>query len=272
MSSNPLPLIIEPDALQAQLGQTNVLIADLCKPEVYARTHLPGAVHLDYMQVIAAFNPGMGLLPGETQLSELFSSIGMTPGTHVVAYDDEGGGRAARLLWTLEMIGHRSYALLNGGIHAWAAENRPLTAEAAAPPRSRYPVTIQGEAGADKPYILEHLNDPGVVLLDCRSPAEYAGRKSFARRAGHIPGAVNFEWTNAIDPQRALRLRPAQEIGPALRGLGVSPEKEVITYCQTHHRSAHTYIVLKSLGYEKIKGYAGSWSEWGNDLETPVEQ
>ena len=136
------------------------------------------------------------------------------------------------------------------------------------------PATIAPIAAAhlrfDKDYILAHLKDPAVVLLDARSPDEYTGRTKRAARVGHIPGAVNYNWTDAMDQSRFLRLKDAQELKRALEGLGVTPDKEVITYCQTHHRSAHTYVVLKSLGYPKVKAYPGSWSEWGARDDTAV--
>jgi 3-mercaptopyruvate sulfurtransferase SseA len=86
-----------------------------------------------------------------------------------------------------------------------------------------------------------------------------------------VPGAVNFDWVNAIDQQRNLRLKPAEELRTLLETAGVTPDREVIVYCQTHHRSSHTYVVLKSLGYPRIKGYPGAWSEWGNLTDTPIE-
>jgi thiosulfate/3-mercaptopyruvate sulfurtransferase len=124
---------------------------------------------------------------------------------------------------------------------------------------------------ADLAYIRAHLEDPAVILVDTRSPLEYTGQKRLAERGGHIPGAVNFDWVNAMDMQNNLRLKPADALRQQLTGLGITPDKEVIVYCQTHHRSAHTYVVLKSLGYSRIKGYPGSWSEWGNLRDTPVE-
>lgn len=109
------------------------------------------------------------------------------------------------------------------------------------------------------------------MLADTRSPLEYSGQKRLAERGGHIPGAVNFDGINAMDPQNNLRLKPADVLQQPLAGLGITQDKEAIVYCQTHHRSAHTYMVLKSLGFTKIKGYPGSWSEWGNQRDTPIE-
>lgn len=266
-----LPLILEPQSLQQQLDDPRLLIVDLCKPEVYAQTHIPGAHHVDYQQIVRHEKPVMGLLPHADQLSALFSTLGLSADRHVVAYDDEGGGRAARLLWTLEMIGHHHYSLLNGGIHAWAAANLPLTHSPVTATASDYQAVIDGTVGADKNTILAQLDDPNLLLLDCRSADEYNGRKKFAARAGHIPGAINYDWMNAIDQHNALRLKQAAGLRDDLAALGVSDDKQIIVYCQTHHRSAHTYIMLKSLGFEQVKGYAGSWSEWGNDSQTPME-
>lgn len=271
MAQPLLPLVAEPEDLEKNLGASNLLIVDLCRPEIYAQTHVPGAVHIDYTQIVAARPPAAGLLPSEPVLSEVFSSIGMASDSHVVAYDDEGGGRASRLLWTLDVIGHPRYSLLNGGLHAWLNEGHPVSNEPVNKSRSQYAVQFRDSAVADKSYIMNRLRDPNVVIVDTRTPAEYRGETRRADRAGHIPGALNFDWVNAIDRTRNLRLMPAEELTRSLAGLGVTQEKEVITYCQTHHRSAHTYLVLKSLGYSRVRGYPGSWSEWGNSPETPVE-
>ncbi|MHB8534602.1 MAG: sulfurtransferase [Sulfuricaulis sp.] len=271
MNQALLPLIVEPAELEKQLGGEALLIVDLCRPETYAQVHLPGAVHLDYAQIVAARPPVAGLLPSDDHLSELFGVLGMTPESHVVAYDDEGGGRAARLLWTLDVIGHARYSLLNGGLPSWLNERRPVDTGAVARPRSRYAVKIHDAPIADKNYILSHLQDPDVAIVDARTPAEYRGETRRAARNGHIPGAINFDWVNAIDAMRGPRLKPEEELKRTLSGLGVTPAKEAIVYCQTHHRSAHTYIVLKSLGYPRVRGYPGAWSEWGNSPGTPIE-
>lgn len=267
-----LPLILEPAELEKHLSHAKLLVVDLCKPEVYARGHIPGAVHVEYSELVAARPPVMGLLPEPAQLSRVLSDIGLAPERHVVAYDDEGGGKACRLLWTLDVIGHKHFSLLNGGLRAWLAEQRPVTSERTPVTPGHYRVghTMRA-AKADKDYILAHLKDPAVSLLDARTPGEYRGVDKRAARGGHIPGAVNMDWTLALDAQNHTRLKPEAALRAQLAGLGVTPDKEVITYCQTHHRSSHTYIVLKALGYPRVKGYPGAWSEWGNDPATPIE-
>jgi thiosulfate/3-mercaptopyruvate sulfurtransferase len=266
-----LPLLVEPAELEPKLGAAKLLLVDLNRADVYAQAHLPGAVRLEYADITATNPPAMGLLPDAKRLSEILSGIGLTPETHVVAYDAEGGSRAARFLWTLEVIGHRNYSLLNGGLIAWQHEGRRLTQDPVAPKPSRYPVTLRDGAIADKEWTLKHLRDPAVIVVDARSPGEYDGSIVRAAHGGHIPGAVNFDYVNAIDTAHQLRLRPAEELHQGLAQVGVTPQKEVVVYCQTHHRSAHTWFVLKLLGYPKVRGYPGSWSEWGNSPGSPVE-
>ncbi|MDA1108093.1 MAG: sulfurtransferase [Proteobacteria bacterium] len=266
-----LPLVVESAQLAEQLGAQRLLVVDLCKPEIYASQHIPGAVHLEYTQLVTAQPPVMGLLPDDARLGEVFSALGLTPDMHVVAYDDEGGAKACRLLWTLDVIGHAHSSLLNGGLRAWLAGRHPVSNTPARPGASRYQVTRSGHALADKEYILAHLQDAQVKLLDARTPGEYRGTDKRAQRGGHIPGAVNMDWTETLDMQNSGRLIAADALRARLDALGVTPDKEVVVYCQTHHRSSHTYIVLKSLGYPRLKGYPGAWSEWGNSFDTPVE-
>ncbi len=266
-----LPLIVEPDGLAESLGAKDLLIIDLCEAETSASTQVPGAVRLEYASIVASRHPVGGLLPEASQLSGVLSALGLTPDHHVVAYDDQGGGKASRLLWTLDMLGHGGASLLNGGIHAWANEGHPLADVPASATPSDYQAVFSGDAAADKDYILARMGSSDVVFLDARTPEEYQGTNVRAQRGGHIPGAVNFDWVNAIDQQRNLRLKPADELRSLLEASGVTPDGEVIAYCQTHHRSSHTYVVLKSLEYPRIKGYPGAWSEWGNLPDTPIE-
>ena len=271
MTTPRFPLVIEPDQLQTQLDASDLLIIDLCKPNTYAKAHVPGAVHLGYAQIVAMQKPVMGLLPDEATLSQVFSSIGLSTDKHVIAYDEEGGGAAARLLWTLDAIGHEKASLLNGGLHAWLKEGHPMDDTPVHATPSHYKATIVNTAIADQQFIREHLDDSNVVLLDSRSPEEYRGERKFAEHAGRIPGAVNLDWFNVMDQPNNMRLKPEAELRGLMEERGLTKDKTVVTYCQSHHRSALTYFVLKVLGYPKIKGYPGSWSDWGNAEDLPVE-
>lgn len=271
MSTDTLPLLIEPDDLEHHLKDSKVRVIDLCRADIYARQHIPGAVHLDYTKIIRNKPPVIGLLPDTTTLSEIFSRLGLTAQTQVVAYDEEGGGKAARFLWTLHAMGHTHTTLVNGGLAAWAAEGHPMDGEAVAVTPSVYNVNVNNSVVADRAYVLSNLKNPAIRLLDCRTAREFSGEVRSAERGGHIPGAVNMDWLLAMDQSRNLRFRTPAELRALLTQRGITPDKEVIVYCHTHHRSAHTYMVLKSLGYARVRGYAGSWSDWGNAAETPVE-
>jgi thiosulfate/3-mercaptopyruvate sulfurtransferase len=269
VSASSYPLILEPGEFSLPAAE-EVLVVDLCKPESYAQGHLPGAVHLDYAALTLSRPPVGGLLPDNAQLSGALSTMGLTPDKHVVAYDDEGGGKASRLLWTLDVLGHPRFSLLDGGYRAWAEAGLPVERAPVSATRSNYTVTAGEAARADREFILARLKAPDFALVDARTPQEYSGENRRAERGGHIPGAVNFNWVNAMDPDRALRLKPRDELAGEFSALGVTPDKEVVTYCHTHHRSSHTYIVLKWLGFKRLRGYPGSWSDWGNDPSTPI--
>lgn len=266
-----LPLLIEPADLEPLLNHPNLLIVDLCRPEQYASAHIPGAVYLPFTQLMSGQQPGPGKLPPEAALSQLFSALGLTPDTHVVAYDDEGGGWAGRLIWTLDVLGHKHYSYLNGGLHAWAGEQRPLEEGVNVPTPTTYKAVYHSQPIMTKEEILQRLEIPSFVIWDARSPEEYAGIRHSAMKNGHIPGAVNYEWVRAMDRHNGLRIRKLEEVRQELAALGIDGDKHIVTHCQSHHRSGFTYLLGKILGFEDIQAYPGSWSEWGNDPDTPVE-
>jgi thiosulfate/3-mercaptopyruvate sulfurtransferase len=272
--ANLLPLIVEPELLAEYLDDPSLLIVDVpLKAESYAEGHVPGAVFLDKGRLLRGEGEVPCREPTVEQLSALFSELGLTRDTHVVAYDDEGGGWAGRLLWTLELIGHTRYSYLNGGIHAWREAGQPVASEPTAPTPSEYEAEIlHPELAIDRVELAERLGEKGFAIWDARSPEEYRGEKGNNRHLGHIPGAVNMEWTRAMDPERALRIRDYAELITELEALGLTPDMEVVTHCQSHHRSGFTWLVGRALGFEKIRGYAGSWKEWGNRDDTPIEK
>lgn len=264
--------LIEPDELETLRNNKNIVIIDLCKAKQYAQAHIPDAHFVNYVDIVKIEKPVMGLLPDNEIFSALISSLGITKNSLIVAYDDEGGGCAARFVWTLHVFGHETAVVLNGGLYSWANEGHQLSnivpdkAE-----NSHYNLKKTHHHTATRAYIQTHLDDDNIVLLDARSKAEYNGEKKFAEKAGRIPGAIHYEWTDSMNKNNNLRRLPENEIQTRLDELGISKDKEVVCYCQSHHRSAYSWLVLKSLGYENVLGYPGSWSDWGNHPDAPVE-
>ena len=270
MSQALLPTVVEPDVLASHLADPRVLIVDLGPREVHEDVHVPGAVHLDPKALLCGELPASGRLPDERRLSEALSAIGLTSEHHVVAYDDEGGGWAGRLLWTLAVLGHGRLSLLDGGLGAWLAGGLPTDEGIETPVPSQYRARIDRGAWLDTAEVLDRIDDPDAVILDVRSAAEHRGDDVRAARGGHIPGAVHMEWTALMDRKRMLRLKPEAELRELLETRGVTPDREVVVHCQTHHRSSHTWVVLRALGYPPVRAYPGSWAEWGNRSDTPV--
>lgn len=271
MTAPSLPRLVAPEDFVARLRDDNLRIVDLSQPRVYMQAHVPGAVHVDFRLTQAGTLPAPGALPSAAAISEMLSMIGVTPDMHVVAYDDEGGGWAGRFLWLLTMVGHTKWSYLDGGIHAWLAAGLPIEQDVTEVEPSTYQARISGDASVDKQYLRLHLGDPDLVIWDARSRDEFLGVRALAARGGHIPGAVNLDWIECMDRTRSLRLKDLGELRATLAGLGITADKEIVTHCQTNHRSGLTWLVGTLLGFPRMRAYPGSWSEWGNDPSLPVE-
>ncbi len=332
MNESSLPLIIEAEELAQALPEENLLLVTVCGPQVYLAHHVPGSLLIQPGELVSGIEPATGKLPSAERLSELFSRVGLTADRHVVAIDDEGGGWAGRLIWTLDVLGHQRYSFLNGGVLAWAGAGLPLESGNREGKARPFEARQQGQQGdthspesaperdthrdlttrghppsrplegdthraqpkgdthfraqkgdthgfearidrspiADKQQVLDQLDDPDSIVWDARSAEEYAGIRVTARRNGHIPGAVNLDWLELLDRRNHFRLKPLDVLRPRLAELGIVPGKKIITHCQTHHRSGLSYLVGKALDLD-IRAYDGSWSEWGNAGDTPIE-
>lgn len=264
-------LIIEVDELATALESglsKNICIVDLSSQQNYQSGHIPGAIFLPFQAILSGQAPCPGKIATTDQLEKVFSYLGLSQDTHFIVYDDEGGGWAGRFIWTLDVIGHKAYSYLNGGLQAWKLAQLPLETTANERQSTDVSISVNTSQIAEIEDILSGIENDSVQIWDARSPAEYTGQRVNAAKAGHIPGAINCEWTTLMDQERGLRIR--EDARAMLSELGIKGERPIITHCQSHHRSGFTYLVGKHLGFD-IRAYHGSWSEWGNHPDTPVE-
>lgn len=270
-SVTTLPLLIDAEALHALIGQKDLLLVDMTALEQYRCGHLPGAVHLDFVDITSEHPPASGLLPEPEHFNRCMRALGLHKGMRVVAYDETGGLKACRLLWTLHVFGFNAVSLLNGGLEAWQAAGLPLEAGDVLPPPSVIELEYAGVGVRTAEQIRDRLGRKDVIVLDARSAGEFVGHDVRSSRGGHIPGAVHYEWSRALDPLSHHRFRPVNVLRDELAAVGITPDKEVIAYCQTHRRSCVSWFTLRLLGFDKIYGYPGAWSDWGNRDDFPVE-
>lgn len=266
-------LLIDAEQLVPHLGNDKLRIVDLSRASVYDQLHIPHALHLKPKFLVRQDEQATGLLPDVEGLQELIRYLNISPEHHVVVYDDEGGAWAGRLIWNLHCLGFENTSLLNGGIHAWLATGLPTTSEV----EQFKPVSalVQVDQAKIQQYrieyteLLEKVQSSQVQLWDCRTEDEYTGLRLAARRGGHIPNALHFEWSTALNRENHLRLHPLERTQQRLEQLGFNLNEPVVVYCQSHHRSGLAYILGRLLGWN-IQAYDGAWSEWGNRLDSPI--
>ena len=247
---------------------------------LYDTGHIPGAVHVDWRRDLNDQIQRDYLDP--KAFAQLASRIGITPETTIVFYGDKSNWWATYALWVFTLFGHEDLRILNGGRDKWIAEKRTLTREVPKIAPTQYPVPPKRDDKTIRAFAEEALahSNAKKPLIDVRSPGEYKGEithmpeypQEGVLRGGHIPSAVSVPWKTAV--QEDGTFKPGAELRKIYQeNLGFNPEDETIVYCRIGERSSHTWFVLtKLLGFEKVRNYDGSWTEWGNKVRAPIER
>jgi thiosulfate/3-mercaptopyruvate sulfurtransferase len=251
-------LLVTPVWLAKRLRHPALRLLDVREAASYDEGHIVGAVQVDLASLSQEVDgvPGM-LLPADAFARKL-GRLGVNRRKAVVIYDDHWGLPAARVLWALARYGHENAAILTGGIDRWQEEGYAIDTEPAYAAPASFRPRPRDEHLATREWLREQISEANVVLLDTRPPGEFI--------AGHLPGAICWDWINGVPMGSWDALRPAGELQDELSQLGVTTEKEIVTYCRTGARAAHTYLLLRHLGFPRVRLYDGSWLDWARHL------
>lgn len=258
-------MIISTSELESKLDESNLLVIDTRSFKEYSEGHIPGSVNLDLFAFHWIDTTKDGIQNFNKQTEMLFSFVGITTEKKIVFYDDVSGMLAARGVWMLEYFSHPDVSILDGGMKKWKNENKEIETK----PNPFQPSKFSGKINSDiivgYEYILENLEN--LKIVDARTEGEFQGTTIRAAQSGHIPKAINIDWNQNIADTGVFKS------DAELSQLYQFPkDSEIVTYCQGAYRAANAFLALKKLGFENVKVYLGSWGEWGNKLELPVEK
>jgi len=274
-------VLVSTDWVAEHRGDPHVrLIESNEDPLVYRSGHIPGAVEVDWTRDLN--DPLRRDYLDREGFEELMRRIGVERETTVVFYGDKNNWWACYAFWVFQLFGHEHAKVMDGGRLKWQKEGRELTREVPEYEPSGYhaPARDDSKIRAFRDQVLVHL-EADLPLVDVRSPEEYTGERLHmpdypnegALRGGHIPGAANVPWARAIDPDDGTFLAAERLRGIYEEEKGLSESDDVVVYCRIGERSSHTWFVLKYLlGYDKVRNYDGSWTEWGNLVGVPIEK
>ena len=259
--------LVDPNWLGDHVGDARLRIVDLRDSDAYADGHIPSSVQLDLEDLGQTLNGCDNMLLPPDEFKHVMARLGVSHRDTVVAYDDHWGLPSARLIWALGHYGMRSGGVLNGGWDRWQEEGRPTAgvrgSDGAAPTnsvgpepegRNDFEARTNPEVAADFEWLAGRVAREAVILLDTRSHTEFD--------QGHLPGAKSWDWFNAVPVGSWECSRDPEALRSELAGLGVHPSDEVVVYCRSGMRAAHTYVVLRHAGFPRVRLYDGSWQEW----------
>ena len=254
----PGPLV-DPSWLNERLGSPDLRLVDMRDADAYASGHIPRAVHLELSALGGRVAALENVLLPPDDFARLMAGRGISNGDAVIVYDDQWGLAAARLVWALHYYGHDRVAVLDGGWDLWQAEGRPADEGAPRINPGRFEAAPRPEVYADRDSIARRIGSGDALLLDTRTQMEFD--------AGHLPGAVWWDWFNAVPADSWNVSRDPGELRDEWQRLGITSSDEVIVYCRSGMRAAHTYLVLRNAGFPRVRLYDGSWQEWSMHME-----